>query len=85
MTALSLRYGASAALPIEALLSMIPSLPRAALDRLTARMIDRLDEIDGDADLEDDDDDEDLARDDGCGPISLRGVIVWGYEGDIAG
>ncbi|WP_206378728.1 hypothetical protein [Sphingomonas paucimobilis] len=30
----------------------IPSLPRAELARLTERMIDRMDEIDGDPDLE---------------------------------
>ena len=30
----------------------IPSLPRAELTRLTTRMIDRMDEIDGDPDLE---------------------------------
>lgn len=37
------------------LLAAIPSLPRAELARLTACMIDRLDEIDGDPDAEDDD------------------------------
>lgn len=43
-----------------ALLALIPSLPRAALARLTTRMIDRMDEIDGDPDFEDlRDDDED--------------------------
>ena len=42
------------------LLAIMPSLPRAALARLTACMIDRMDEIDGDPDLEDlRDDDED--------------------------
>jgi len=35
------------------LLAIMPSLPRAALARLTERMIDRMDEIDGDRDLED--------------------------------
>ncbi|WP_345865799.1 hypothetical protein [Sphingomonas qilianensis] len=34
------------------LLRIMPSLPRAALARLTACMIDRMDEIDGDPDLE---------------------------------
>lgn len=34
------------------LLAVIPSLPRATLSRLTTRMIDRMDEIDGDPDLE---------------------------------
>ena len=37
----------------------IPSLPRAELSRLTTRMIDRMDEIDGDPDLEGGGDDED--------------------------
>lgn len=42
------------------LLAVIPSLPRAELARLTERMIDRMDELDGDPDLEDlRDDDED--------------------------
>ncbi len=68
------------ALPLEAMLSAIPSLPRPILARLTARMIDRLDEIDGDPDLEDDDPGECDARDDGCGPINLRGRIVWGSD-----
>lgn len=37
----------------EELLSRIPSMPRATLARLAMLMIDRMDEIDGDADLED--------------------------------
>ena len=36
-----------------ALFAAIPSLPRAVLARLTERMIDRMDEIDGDPDDED--------------------------------
>lgn len=47
------------ALPIEALLSAIPGLPRPVLARLTARMIDRLDEIDGDPDSEPNGDEQD--------------------------
>ena len=47
--------GGAQALPT--LLSVIPSLPRPVLARLTARMIERLDELDGDPDLEDDDED----------------------------
>lgn len=38
---------------VRVVLSTIPSLSRAALARLTERMIDRIDEIDGDPDLED--------------------------------
>lgn len=54
---------ASPALPIDILLSAIPTLPRPILSRLTARLIDRLDEIDGDCDLEDDDADESVEDD----------------------
>ena len=37
---------------LTSMLATIPSLPRAELARLTERMIDRMDEIDGDPDLE---------------------------------
>lgn len=40
------------AAPLDVLLASVPSLPRAILARLTARMIERLDELDGDTDLE---------------------------------
>ncbi len=43
--------------PLDALLSALPSLPRPLLSRLVARAIERLDEIDGEADLEADSDD----------------------------
>lgn len=43
------------ALPVVALLAVIPSLPRAELARLTERLIDRMDEMDDDPDFEDDD------------------------------
>lgn len=36
-----------------AIFAAIPSIPRPCLARLTERMIDRMDEIDGDPDLED--------------------------------
>jgi hypothetical protein len=39
------------ATPLDVLLASVPSLPRAILARLTARMIDRLEELDGDTDL----------------------------------
>lgn len=42
----------------QAMLSTLPSLPRATLARITERLIDRMDEIDGDPDREDDDPDE---------------------------
>lgn len=38
--------------PVSVMLAAIPSLPRAELARLTMRMIDRMDVIDGDPDLE---------------------------------
>lgn len=46
------RAPAYEAAPLDLLLASVPSLPRAILARLTARMIERLDELDGDADLE---------------------------------
>ena len=73
------------------LLTTIPSLPRPLLARITTRMIDRMDEIDGDADLEnlreDDEpeDDMDLSGDDGCGPIALNGRHYWGSQDDDPG
>lgn len=52
----------AAALPIA--LATIPSLPRPLLKRLVERAIDRLDELDGDPDLEDGDEDRCPAGDD---------------------
>jgi hypothetical protein len=43
---------------LEAALAVIPNLPRPLLCRLTQRMIDRLDTIDGDPDREPDEQDE---------------------------
>lgn len=40
-------------MPLDSFLAVLPSLPRPLLARLTARLIDRLDELDGDPDLED--------------------------------
>lgn len=45
--------------PLDVLLAAIPSLPRPVLARLTARMVDRLDELDGNSDFEPDADAED--------------------------
>ena len=45
--------GRASALPLDALLASIPSLPRPLLARLTARLIEHMDELDGDPDLED--------------------------------
>jgi hypothetical protein len=52
-------FGRASALPLSAALAIIPSLPRPLLSRLVARAIERLDEIDGDPDLEPDDPGED--------------------------
>jgi len=43
----------------HAVLAGIPSLPRAELARITERLIDRMDELDGDTDLEPEDLEED--------------------------
>ena len=69
MSALREQGGASA-LPI--LLATLPSLPRPILARLTARMIDRMDELDGDDDLEVDDAEDAFTDHAVCGSI-LRG------------
>lgn len=72
------------------LLAVIPSLPRATLARLTEAMIDRMDEIDGDTELElngdemdgDNSEDEFLDRYDG---LSLPGVPEDAEDDDPAG
>lgn len=46
--------------PLDVLLATLPSLPRPVLSRLTARMIERLDELDGDPDFEEDNEDRAL-------------------------
>ncbi len=43
---------ASPAMPLDLILSAIPSLPRPLLSRLTARLIEHMDEMDGDPDAE---------------------------------
>src|SRR5438105_928584 len=39
-------------LPLNVALAIVPTLPRPILSRLVARAIERMDELDGDADLE---------------------------------
>jgi hypothetical protein len=56
MASLHSTRGGAQALPLPAMLATIPSLPRPVLARLVARMIDRLDELDGDPDLEPEED-----------------------------
>lgn len=50
------RSPADTAAPLDVLLAAVPSLPRALLARLTARMIERLDELDCDPDHEPEED-----------------------------
>ena len=72
-------------LPLNVELAIVPTLPRPILSRLVARAIERLDELDGDADLEPDvteqDDepevDDDLEEDDhGGGNVEDEGESV---------
>ncbi len=72
------------AVTLGQLLAAIPSLPRAELARLTERLIDRMDEIDGDPDLEPEVD-IDITGDDGCGPIMRSGQVLWGAADDDPG
>lgn len=51
-------FGRASALPFEVALASISSLPRPLLDRLVDRAIERLDELQPDADLEDNHDRE---------------------------
>jgi len=47
-------YGSPSGLPLAVVLASIPSYPRPVIERLVARLIDHLDDEDGDsADLED--------------------------------
>ena len=50
MASLYIATGGSRTAPLDLLLSTIPSLPRPLLARLTERLVERLDELDGDAD-----------------------------------
>ncbi len=59
------------ATPLDVLLASVPSLPRAILARLTARMIDRMDELDGGTNVEDDED-PCAAGDDDPGGVSIH-------------
>lgn len=62
---------------LDQMLAAIPSLPRPVLSRLVSRMIDHLDELDGDTDLEPEVDCC-SAGDDGCGVILMHGLRYWG-------
>ncbi len=73
------------------LFAAIPSLPRATLSRLTTRLIDRMDELDGDSDVELNGDEQD---DDGDGrdlswsewhtrPVKLSPAGHEAWDGEI--
>ena len=75
--ALHQHRGGATALPLRAMLATIPSLPRPILARLVARMIERLDEQDGDPDLEDDDADTSITDEPHDGDDERLGY-AWG-------
>lgn len=88
MSALLWHNRGAARLPADIALALIPSLPRPHLERLVQSLIDRMDEADGDPDLEEGDDDESGGEDDcsrivhdgpGC-PISDGGSDQSDYE-----
>lgn len=70
MSALSIRIGRGASrLPADLALSLIPSLPRAMLERLAQQIIDHLDDEDGDTDIEANGDEGDYSQsEDDCDP-----------------
>ncbi len=75
------RAPAYRATPLELLLTSVPSLPRPILARLTARMIERLDEMDGDPD--DELDEDRCGAEDDCSDPSQapRSILFAGYPG----
>lgn len=73
----AIHEGASA-LPLSVALSVIPSLPRPLLSRLVDRAIERLDEMDGDTELEPNGDELDgSAAEDDFGGISVQQGLHW--------
>lgn len=76
MSALSIRIGRGASrLPADLALSLIPSLPRPMLERLAQRIIDHLDDTDGDIDVEANGDEGDCTRsEDDCCPVWANGT-----------
>ena len=76
MNALSIRIGRAASrLPADLALSLIPSLPRPVLERLAQKIIDHLDEVDGDTDVEANGDEGDYtASEDDCDPVRCYGI-----------
>ncbi|MGH6697591.1 hypothetical protein [Sphingopyxis sp.] len=76
MSALNIMIGRGASrLPADIALSLIPSLPRPMLERLAQSIIDRLDDIDGDTDVEANGDEGDYSQsEDDCDPARLLGM-----------
>lgn len=68
--------GRASAIPLSAVLASIPSYPRPVVERLVARMIDHLDEQDGDPDFED----ATNAEDEGITPAA-RQLFGYGQPG----
>lgn len=68
MASLPINPGRASALPLDLLLSAIPSLPRSFLERLVERAIDSMDRDDGDLDIESNGDELDgsAGEDDFC-------------------
>lgn len=65
MTRLSIHMGRGAErLPASIALALIPSLPRRQLERLVQKLIDGMDEADGDTDREPEEDDHSHSEDD---------------------
>ncbi len=76
MNALSIRIGRGASrLPADIALALIPSLPRPVLERLAQSIIDRLDDMDGDTDVEPNGDEGDYTgSEDDCDPGRCHGI-----------
>ena len=73
--------GEPSALPLSLLAQAVPMLSRHELASLTERLIDRLDEIDGDPDHEDDDPSGQCDEDDrntGSGVLVMHGHSYFG-------
>lgn len=64
MSALLWHNRGAARLPADIALALIPSLPRQHLERLVQQLIDRMDEADGDTDLEPEETDHSGGEDD---------------------
>lgn len=58
-------FGRASALPLSAVLASIPSYPRPVIERLVLRLIDHMDEADGDPDQEEDHEDGGNVEDEG--------------------